>query len=147
MTWRIQASVALLQHGMGHRAVTSPPDDKYNCIAWALGIDFQFWWPSHDGYWPGRRKGHDLAPTLDVFCTAFALHRYLPCPDANLELGFEKVALYSKAGQVTHAARQLPTGYWTSKLGPFVDIEHELRQIEGPEYGAVTAFLKRARVP
>jgi hypothetical protein len=147
MTWQLLASVALQRRGMGHRAVTSQPDDKYNCIAWALAIDSQFWWPNGNGYWPGRRNGQDLPPTLDVFCTAFALHRYVPCPGANLEQGFEKVALYAKGHEVTHAARQLPSGYWTSKLGTNVDVEHELHQIEGPLYGAVAAFLRRPRTP
>ena len=56
--------------------------------------------------------------------------------DALPELGFEKVAIFAKAGmsgiEVTHASRLLPNGCWTSKLGKAEDIEHhELRDVEG----------------
>jgi hypothetical protein len=57
--------------------------------------------------------------------------------DDSLESQYEKVALFAKDGRVTHAARQLPSGRWTSKLGSDVDIEHELYAIEGEVYGTV----------
>jgi hypothetical protein len=45
---------------------------------------------------------------------------------------------------VKHAARQLPTGRWTSKLGKAVDIEHDTPEgVTGPVYGAVVKFLRR----
>ena len=42
-----------------------------------------------------------------------------------------------------HAARQLPSGRWTSKLGFLEDIEHALHDLEGTEYGAVVLVMKR----
>ncbi|HEX5105105.1 MAG TPA: hypothetical protein VFV87_14900, partial [Pirellulaceae bacterium] len=58
--------------------------------------------------------------------------------------GVEKVALYQRGGEYTHAARQLPTGKWTSKLGKFVDIEHDATDdVGGGVYGEVFAYLKR----
>jgi hypothetical protein len=61
-----------------------------------------------------------------------------------VEPGFEKVALIVDArGVPTHAARQLPTGRWTSNLGAWEDIEHELHALEGHAYGIVALLLTR----
>jgi len=42
---------------------------------------------------------------------------YSECHDASLEPGFEKIAIYANTDGPQHAARQLVTGRWTSKLG------------------------------
>jgi hypothetical protein len=55
-------------------------------------------------------------------------------------------ALFALAdGFPTHAAWQLGSGRWTSKLGELEDIEHALRDLEGTEYGAVALVMKRPR--
>jgi hypothetical protein len=70
---------------------------------------------------------------LTVFCLCHAL-----------EVGFEKIALYATPdGEPTHAARQLLNGKWTSKLGRWQDIEHELDGLVGELYGTVRRILKR----
>jgi hypothetical protein len=46
-------------------------------------------------------------------------------------------------GVPTHAARLLPSGLWTSKLGEWEDIEHDLLALEGDVYGTVALLLKR----
>jgi hypothetical protein len=44
----------------------------------------------------------------------------------------------------THAALQLPSGEWTSKLGPFEDISHaHENDVNGPAYGAVRFYMSR----
>ncbi len=63
--------------------------------------------------------------------------------DGSFEVGFEKVAIFAKNGVPTHAARQIDEHCWTSKLGGNVDIEHELKSIEGATYGNVVRYLKR----
>ena len=45
--------------------------------------------------------------------------------DGPLQDGYEKIAIYALDGEPTHAARQLDTGRWTSKLGKHEDIEHD----------------------
>ena len=80
---------------------------------------------------------------MAAFVQAFATIGYSPCPDGSLEAGWEKVALYATDEGPTHAARQLPTGRWTSKLGPDDDIEHALEGLCGPAYGSVVQFLRR----
>ena len=123
--------------------VTSPKDDVYNCIAWAAGRTSEWWWP-HDApghYWPA---GIPKEETLPAFQALFDSLGFSICSDGNLEIGFEKIALFA-AGQgiPAHAARQYPNGRWTSKLGKLEDIEHDLQALEGVEYGTVALVMKR----
>jgi len=125
--------------------ITSDSDAGYNCIAWAAGQQNKWWWPVVPSgcppyFWP---PGVPRVRTLQAFVEAYATLGYGPCSDGNLEPGFEKVALYADAGGPTHAARQLSTGQWTSKLGPYVDIEHALVGLNGGEYGDIACFLRR----
>ena len=70
---------------------------------------------------------------------------YEPCDDGALEDGFEKVAIYALSFTVTHMARQLASGRWTSKLGELEDIEHETpAELEGDIYGIVVQYMRRA---
>ncbi len=128
--------------------VTSPPDRSYNCIAWAAGVSDGWWWPlgdPDDTRWP---DGVARAVTLDAFRDAFTALGYVPCDGERAEAGFEKVAIFaSLRGTPTHAARQLPSGRWTSKLGNAEDIEHDLRALEGDIYGTVVLILKRPLAP
>jgi hypothetical protein len=118
----------------------------YNCIAWAAGDDANWWWPTTalgdvPRFWPA---GAPREETLVAFVAAFATLDFAPSDSEVLESGFEKVALFVDArGVPTHAARQLPTGLWTSKLGEWEDIEHELHTLEGDVYGTVALLLKR----
>ncbi len=124
--------------------VTSPADRDYNCIGWAAGSSSKWWWPDPDNdgvFWP---DGVALEETLDAFVAAFATLGYSPCEGKEQEVGCEKVALFATAdGAPTHAARQLPTCGWTSKLGFLEDIEHELHAVSGTAYGSVVRILKR----
>ena len=123
--------------------LTSPRDRRYNCIAWAAGETHRKWWPDkmETDHWP---VGVPRRETLDAFEAAFGTLGYTPCDNPELEKGFEKVALYTwAAGTPKHAARQLPDGTWTSKLGREHDIRHELNGVEGRDYGVVKRILKR----
>ena len=129
----------------GYR-VTSPQTPRYNCIAWAAGDTRRWWWPdpSPFAYWPPTIPREN---SLTRFVEAFQTLGYEQCLDADLESGFEKVAVYVDANGVpTHAARQLPSGTWTSKLGREEDIEHGAPAgVEGKQYGFVAQMLKRPR--
>jgi hypothetical protein len=122
--------------------ITSAPDPVYNCIAWAVGQTKQWWWPDTDGFdfWP---PGIPRDRTLPVFVQALATVGFSPCSDDSLEQGWEKVGIYATDEGPSHAARQLPNGAWTSKLGPDDDIEHTLMGLCGPAYGAVVKVLRR----
>jgi len=123
--------------------LTSSVDDAYNCIAWAAEDTEHWWWPDpqEQQYWPASVP---RAETVDAFVQAYGLLGYLHRTDPSLEPGRQKIAIFAKESETpTHASRQLPDGWWTSKLGQQIDIEHELSAVEGPTYGKVTIVLAR----
>jgi hypothetical protein len=103
-----------------------------------------WWWPVEDPqrvYWPA---GVPREETLEAVQAVFAALGYAPYDQADPEPGYEKVALFANtAGVPTHAARQLPDGRWTSKLGQLQRIDHALRDLEGTEYGTVARVMRR----
>ncbi len=122
-----------------HR-MTSPPTTDYNCIAWSAGDTSRWWQPGV--YWPTSTEGFGL----DVLERAFRALGYEPCLDGALEANFEKVALFASGLFYTHAARQLSSGKWTSKLGQLEDIEHDTADdVAGGVYGEIACFMKRQR--
>ncbi|APV52237.1 hypothetical protein BWI17_01855 [Betaproteobacteria bacterium GR16-43] len=98
---------------------------KYNCVAWAANVTHQCWWP--DGqphhYWP---EGCPLEETVAGFEAVFiGKLGYERAANADLESGFEKVALYVNPNDIPlHMARQLEDGNWTSKCGVTWDLTH-----------------------
>jgi hypothetical protein len=122
--------------------IKSPRDRKYNCIAFAVGDNRNWWWPdvAEEDTWPA---GVARVETLAAFRDAFATLGYVVCDNDQLEANFEKVALFGLAGVPKHAARQLSSGRWTSKLGPMEDIEHALHDLTGAVYGSVVLVMKR----
>ncbi|SRR6266436_5257554 len=127
--------------------ITSPRTRAYNCVAWAAGDTQRKWWPDrmNVAYWP---RGVPREATLPAFIAAYATLGYEVCASGEIEGGFEKIAIYAKpAGTPAHAARQLPNGKWTSKLGDEEDIEHDLQCLKCMRYGEVRQFMKRAVPP
>src|SRR5262249_15816659 len=102
----------------------------------------RWWWPSPRNYWPSQIPKSE---TIESFERLFFALGYQACDDSTSESGFQKIALYAGGGNVpTHAARQLVSGRWTSKLGREIDIEHDLIDLEGPAYGRVVRIFKKA---
>lgn len=131
--------------------ITSPCDSVYNCIAWAYQYKDRWMWPKISGdvrldgvcYWPDEVIN---SPEVDAFQKAFELKGYILCDNAEHEDGFQKIALYVKKSTTicTHAARELRSGMWTSKLGINHDIQHGTPYaIEGDIYGEVHCIMKR----
>jgi hypothetical protein len=124
-------------------AVTSPKSQEYNCFAWVAG-DQERWWqptPEDEFYWV---PGVPMEETLSAYIQAYQKLGYAICDNAVLETGYEKIALYvNNQGVPTHAAKQLLTGKWSSKLGSLKDIEHELEGLTGEQYGKVGQVLRR----
>lgn len=122
--------------------ITSPAAGVYNCVAWAAGDSGRWWWRdlSHQRYWPARATREE---TLLAFQEAFATLGFVVCDDERAEPHFEKIALFADTDGPQHAARQLPSGRWTSKLGEREDIEHALHDLEGDAYGKVAVLMKR----
>jgi len=135
--------------------ITSPESSDYNCIAWAAEENNRFWWPDpmDTGYWPENIPREE---TIESFIEAYKTLGYERCYNANLEAGFQKIAIYVKDKKPTHAARQLNNGKWTSKLGQSFDIEHkfiknwtgvkywlDIEQYDLSKYGKLGCILKR----
>ena len=124
--------------------ITSEPDESYNCIAYAAGETNNWWTHFAEGpgyYWPDRASRTDKIESL---IEAFSSLGYEPCPDDSLERGFQKVALYAKNGDWTHAAIQVEGGDWSSKLGLDEDIRHQSPDsLVGDSYGEVHCIMRR----
>jgi hypothetical protein len=141
-----------------HFKITSPWTYDYNCIAWAAGTDNQWFWPFREDengniisndeyddddyiYWPTNLAKNKK---VETFSKLFETFGYSSCLDSTFEPGYTKIALFAIDGEVTHAARQLDNGLWTSKLGPLNDIQHGTPEvIEGNFYGKVATYMKK----
>jgi hypothetical protein len=125
---------------------TSPPTDRYNCIAWAAGDDDKWWEPADlpGYYWPpGMPQHYGVVHAIAVFAEL----GFVTCGGAELESEFEKVAIYGDGVEYTHAARQVASGLWTSKLGLHQDIEHASPEcLVGHEFGQVACIMKKPRL-
>jgi len=129
--------------------ITSPRSKIYNCIAWAAGDNRNFWWPI-GGTWPHNVPREE---SLEAFIQAYNTRGYQICDNESLEENFEKIAIYTDENNIPkHAAKQLPTGRWSSKLGRGVDVEHELHNLrqyvlnitaDNTDYGTVSVILKK----
>lgn len=124
--------------------VTSPQTTTYNCIAWSLGLNNRWFWPDKGGqyYWPDEIPRE---ANVEAFALCFSKLGFEESDNPSLEKSYEKVALFvDNQSNPTHAARQLPNGMWTSKLGRENDIEHnDLDGICGDYYGKVFKIFKR----
>lgn len=116
-----------------------PSSQRYNCIAWTLGIRDEWVWPG---------------TTVKDFDALYAKSGFKPLDsmDTSLDPKFEKVVIYgntlrgSAEIEVTHGARQDPSGEWTSKLGTQPLIRHKtLENLVGPSYGEPVRVYVRPR--
>ncbi len=127
-------------------SITSPETPNYNCIAWSAGDNESWWWPDSQEiyYWPPEVERKE---TIDAFIKVYEILGYEVCKDGELEEGFDKIAIYiNEKDKPTHAARQLNSGAWTSKLGISEDITHfTLDDLMGSIYGSVAVFMKRLK--
>jgi hypothetical protein len=103
------------------------------------------------GYWPAPPVPRE--ETMQAFVEAFESLGYEICYGSSLALGVENVAIFGRKNPdpnepaiPTHAALQLSSGEWTSKLGPLEDIAHvTVDAVNGPVYGRPIIFMSRPR--
>jgi hypothetical protein len=124
--------------------ITSPQTWDYNCIAWAFGDNTKWYWPTdHPSFfWPPNiRRQLDIQSFIELY----QLVGYQICNNSNVEIGFEKIAVFAfPNGEPTHAAKQLLNGNWTSKMGSWHDVEHTLNSLSNsPGYGNPVVFMSR----
>jgi hypothetical protein len=122
--------------------ISSAKTKRYNCIAWAAGKTKRWWEAPPNGYWPASVLADG---SVESAVQLFEFLGYQRCAnDASLDEGFTKVAVFGDADGYTHAARQLPDGRWSSKIGKLQDIEHDtLDGLTGSDYGSVVQMLKK----
>ncbi len=123
--------------------VTSQETIDYNCIAWTIGKDDIWIWPHPRFFWPEHIRCDNK---LSSFIEFYQMFGYTVCDHDRLEIGYEKIAIYINpdTNSVTHAAKQMKSGKWTSKLGPYKDIEHNtLDSLTGSDFGIVARIMKR----
>lgn len=99
----------------GNHKQTSDYDPIYNCIAWSINYKLRNIWPDDDFQlgWPQKI---DRKPTVENFVKFYEMMGFQLCPNAKVELEYDKIALYKTAQGVEHAARQCADGQWSSKL-------------------------------
>jgi hypothetical protein len=131
--------------------ITSPPNPANNCFGWTAGDENRRWdatptmAPTRAGlYWP---PGIPLLNTISAYMAAYETIGYAECEGPEPEEGMEKIALYVNPHEEPgHAARQLPSGTWTSRLGAANDIEHGAPEgVENLMFGRAVRFMKRPR--
>ena len=105
----------------------------YNCISFAADVTHIKWWPGFykDATWPPG------APYS------------VECDDFEYVEGIERIALYThdgtKGGRPKHAAKQVDSTLWASKLGNSYDIKHHRGAVSGGAYGKIAAYMSREK--
>jgi hypothetical protein len=119
----------------------SDPTPRYNCIAFAAGVDDEWWDPA--GVWPAHIGLEDTVSNLIEVYKHYAFER---CNDGEPETGFDKLAIYATDDGIIyqHAARLGSDGQWLSNMGPDDDIAHpRLESLEGDKFGRAVTFMRR----
>jgi len=122
--------------------VIHPADPTFNCVAWVAEVTDEWWWPADpDAFWP---EGIANELTVDAIVAALGTVGYTICANGELELGYDKAAVYAQAGVPKHVARQTCDGRWSSKLGQDCVVSHATTGgVEGVVYGLVVVYLRR----
>jgi hypothetical protein len=136
----------------GEYRLISKKTKRYNCLAWAAEHNDAWWGMPPDGVSPDDVL-HD--ETVEGAIRLFEHLGFSRTDDASLTPGVLKVAIYGDTEGYTHAARQLPNGKWTSKIGKLQDIEHDslaaltstealFGTVEDKAYGQVVRIMTKA---
>jgi hypothetical protein len=131
-----------------NHSVESDWNPAYNCIAFAADVTHIKWWPafSKDAFWP---PGAPYSETLESFIKAFNTIGYVECNDGDYVEGIERIALYThdgtRGGRPKHAAKQIDSMLWASKLGNSYDIKHHRVAVSGGLYGRIAAYMSREK--
>jgi len=142
-------SINLEINGFNNCKVVGYPSHAYNCIGWAFGDNTRWWWPSFGGcFWPKKCVVEDHTVfggmnELESFKKLFEYAGAESTMDDKPEEGFVKLAVYKGHKNITHLARLLPDGTWTSKMGDCAKVVNdEPYDLSGGAYGRVAEIIK-----
>ena len=122
--------------------IVEPPSRLYNCIAYAADDVANWWEPTRGRYWPLHAT---FSKSIESLREVFVGLGFEQCEDSDAEDGYRKMALYEAQGIGNHAAVQMSSGRWRSKMGQGPVIEHlNPESLYGGMYGEVTTFMRRA---
>ena len=125
-----------------HFELLSEQTPVYNCIAWAMGysdrwVDTEYspghWWPA------GVKRSTEPIALFD----AFVAEGFEKADDGRFEKGYDKVVLFQKDGEWTHASRIESNEVEYSKFGGSFDGVHSHNIFTGSIYGEEYAYLRR----
>jgi hypothetical protein len=140
--FRIRYRVPFPNLNESNHRTTSPPTPLYNCFGWAIAGEEALLGPERGYIWPSAAPRNHKLSSFEIVVAEYGYDR---CETSSLEPGWEKIALFGIPEHIDHAARQLSSGRWTSKLGREEDIEHDTPEaVAGGAYGTILAFFKRA---
>ena len=117
-------------------------DFNYNCLAFALGDNSNWWEPLEQFgfYWPPG-FAHDVS--IETVTAIIKLHGFVVGLQPNITPLADSIAIYAKGDEWTHFAK-FTNGKWASKIGEDNDIIHSsLELLEGDLYGKVVTILSR----
>jgi len=132
-------------------SAASDPVGTYNCFGFALGYN-QWWEPpvfideliaNEEAIWP---LGLSESLDIDNYIAAARTERFYVSQDAMWEESCDTIMLYFTTNdrKFQHAARQVSSGVWSSKLGTGSDITHAIDGIDRIDFGTGRIYMKRA---
>ena len=128
---------------------TSDPSIKYNCLVYAVRVEWGWFEPPNHlpgYYWPPGIDPEWNDRTVKQVLARFGYNEISDSPEP--EDGYDKIAIYGDKDGPTHFARQLPNGNWSSKLGELIDVEHTTLEclVGDDHYGNLLYYAKRKSI-
>jgi hypothetical protein len=130
---------------IGAKYDLSDEDFNYNCLAFALG-DQKNWWEPPKGpgqYWPPGFADDVSVQTVEsiIKTRGFTIEMM----DTKAQPVTDAIAIYAEGNEWTHFAK-FSAGSWSSKLGDGHDVSGvTLGHLEGSLYGRVVKILRRPK--
>jgi len=78
-------------------------EGDFNCVSFSLDITDGWMWTSTE-LWPYKTIPRNSG--LEGFKKLYKIYGYQECNNADFEIGYDKIAFYSKEGNPTHVAKQ-----------------------------------------
>lgn len=125
--------------------LTSEPTYKYNCIAYAMGMDDR-WVDTNDVPWHWWPPVPLMNTSPESLIMAFEYFGFEKCDmDDTMDERYDKVVLYRDAMQWLHAARVEGVNLYHSKFGEGCDGTHSAGDVLMSKYGRPYQVMRRLK--